>query len=426
MNELTSSQHHVSLSKNKNFILLLISQNLSAFGDWFRTIAAIGLIFEITGKAGNLSLLFISSMIPMILVSTFCSPLIDKYSRKVIMIGTDFLRLFIGLGFVVIVLFDLNLNIMYILLALNGACSGFYFPARSTIIPELINNEQLTRANSILATSFSSSMLLATGLGGLIAEILSVEYIFLIDAVTFLISGILIVFIKTSTKKVNSSINKTSSNTSYFQSINESFKIIKNKPIIQSGLWMLMTREFALSIINIIFSLYILSVVKEGNFGLGLAYLASGIGQIIGGITLAKYFKKKSLTVKFYKTWSTISLIMLGLLHCLSYQQPAFLMFLFFVVLANLWYSPIEVLYTTNIMTNVKEGMRGRVFATALSLSRSAHIIGFILVGIIGDVLSVSVIAWGVGAFLMFSGIVNRLLLSRQEDSSFITTSIES
>lgn len=123
--------------------------------------------------------------------------------------------------------------------------------------------------------------------------------------------------------------------------------------------------------------------------------LASGIGQIIGGITLAKYFKKKSLTVKFYKIWSTISLILLGLLHCLSYQQPAFLMFLFFVVLANLWYSPIEVLYTTNIMTNVKEDMRGRVFATASSLSRSAHIIGFILVGIIGDVLSVSVIAWG-------------------------------
>lgn len=75
-----------------------------------------------------------------------------------------------------------------------------------------------------------------------------------------------------------------------------------NKPIIQSSIWILISREFALSIVNVIFSLYILSVVQEGNLGLGLAYLASGLGQIIGGITLAKYFKKRELTVNFYKT----------------------------------------------------------------------------------------------------------------------------
>ena len=187
-----------------------------------------------------------------------------------------------------------------------------------------------------------------------------------------------------------------------------------------------MTREFALSIVNIIFSLYILSIVKEGNFGLGLAYLASGLGQIIGGVTLAKYFKKSTLTLKFYKTWSTVSLILLGVIHCLSYQQPIFIAFLILVVMANIWYSPIEVLYTTNIMTNVEDHLRGRVFAAALSVSRTAHIIGFVLVGVIGDILSVSTIAWGIGLFLVISGIVNRIILSRSKDSSFNTVSVES
>ncbi len=424
MSFITDSEQNVKLSNNRNFILLLISQNLSAFGDWFRTIAAIGLIYEITGKASSLSLLFISSMLPMIIVSTFFSPLIDKYSRKKIMLITDFLRLFIGLSFVLIVIYSLNLNLLYILLAINGICTGFYLPARSTIIPELVNGNHLTRANSILATCFSASMLLATGTGGVIADTLSVEYIFLIDAFTFLVSGMLILFIKSPTKKIISTEIKKP--TSYFQSINEGFKIIKSKPIIQSGLWILMTREFALSIVNIIFSLYILSIVKEGNFGLGLAYLASGLGQIIGGVTLAKYFKKSTLTLKFYKTWSTVSLILLGVIHCLSYQQPIFIAFLILVVMANIWYSPIEVLYTTNIMTNVEDHLRGRVFAAALSVSRTAHIIGFVLVGVIGDILSVSTIAWGIGLFLVISGIVNRIILSRSKDSSFNTVSVES
>ncbi|ASV70186.1 MULTISPECIES: MFS transporter [Cytobacillus] len=411
------------LLRNKNFILLLISQNLSAFGDWFRTIAAIGLIYKVTGSAANLSLLFISSMLPMILVSTLCSPLIDKYSRKTIMMISDFCRLIIGLSFVFIVVNDLNINYMYLLLAINGVCTGFYFPARSTIIPELVNINHLTRANSILATSFSTSMLIATGLGGVIGEVLAVEYIFLLDAITFLLSGILIVFIKTVKK---SSSNQNQPSQSYFQSITEGFKIIRSKPIIQSSIWILTSREFAISIVNIIFSLYILSVVQAGNLGLGLAYLASGLGQIIGGITLAKYFKNKQLSIKFYKTWSSISLILLGILHSLSYQQPYFIVFLILVVIANIWYSPIEVLYTTSIMTNVSEELRGRVFASAISLSRTAHILGFILVGIIGDILPVSTIAMGIGIFLITAGILNRVLLLRQKEHITQTSSLNS
>ena len=408
---------------NKSFILLLISQNLSAFGDWFRTIASIGLIYAVTGKAANLSFLFISSMIPMILVSTFCSPLIDKLSRKTIMIVTDYIRLFIGLGFVLIVINDLNINYMYLLLAMNGVCSGFYFPARSSIIPEIVDEKNLTRANSILATSFSTSMLIATGLGGVIGELLSVEYIFLIDAFTFLISGTLVIFIKTSSKRNTANSSRTS--ISYFGSIAEGFKIIKNKPVIQSSIWVLMSREFALSIVNVIFSLYILSVVKEGNLGLGLAYLASGLGQIIGGITLAKYFKKRELHISFYKKWSTLSLILLGVTHCISYQQPYFLLFLILVVIANIWYSPIEVLYTTNIMKNVTDDYRGRVFSSALALSRTAHILGFILVGILGDIYSVSTIAWGIGAFLVFAGVCNRTMLIKQQKKNLSTPSLD-
>lgn len=411
------------LFSNKSFILLLIGQNMSAFGDWFRTIASISLIYAMTGKAANLSLLFISSMLPMIIVSTFCSPLIDKLSRKKIMIVTDYIRLFVGLGFVLIVINDLNINFMYLLLAMNGICSGFYFPARSSIIPEIVEENNLTRANSILATSFSTSMLIATGLGGVIGEILSVEYIFLIDAFTFLISGTLIVFIEVSSKRNTGNASTTSK--SYFGSIAEGFNIIKKKPVIQSSIWILMSREFALSIVNVIFSLYILSVVKEGNLGLGLAYLASGLGQIIGGITLAKYFKKRELQISFYKKWSTLSLIFLGLLHCLSYQQPYFILFLILVVIANIWYSPIEVLYTTNIMMNVKDDYRGRVFSSALALSRTAHILGFILVGILGDIYSVSSIAWGIGAFLVLAGVCNRTMLIKQQKKRLSTTSLD-
>lgn len=88
-----------------------------------------------------------------------------------------------------------------------------------------------------------------------------------------------------------------------------------------------MSREFALSIVYVLFSLYILEVAREGNFGLGLGHTISGLGQIIGGITLARYFKKVKFSFQFYKKWSTLAIILLGVLHALSYQQTSFIDF---------------------------------------------------------------------------------------------------
>lgn len=113
-------------------------------------------------------------------------------------------------------------------------------------------------------------------------------------------------------------------------------------------------------------------------------------------------------------------------MHSLSYQQPYFIVFLILVIIANIWYSPIEVLYTTSVMKNVRDDLRGRVFASALSLSRTAHIMGFVLVGVLGDIFSVSTIALGIGAFLIIAGILNRLLLLRQKESSLQTASLDS
>lgn len=193
---MVSKKETTSLFKDQNFVCFFIGQNLSAFGDWFRTIATIGLIYELTGKATHLSILFICSMLPLILTSMLLSPIIDKFSYKKVVIFADVARFIIGLGFVLVVTMNVTPFILYLLLALNGAFSGIYLPARSSMIPEIIDKEQLSKGNSILATSFSASMLIATGLGGLVTEIWSISTIYLVDALTFLLSAMLLIPIK--------------------------------------------------------------------------------------------------------------------------------------------------------------------------------------------------------------------------------------
>lgn|GEM_PF-1726056 len=408
-----SDAQAVSKSKlfhNRNFLLLFAGQTLSGFGDWFRTILTIGLIYAWTGSAANLSLMFISSILPTVLVSTFVGPLIDRYSKRNIMIFADLCRVFIGCGFAILVTFQ-SIVWLYVLLAVNGAFNGFYLPARSALIPEIVEKEKLTQANSFLATTFSTVMLVATGVGGLVADVLSPQMIYLIDASTFLLSALTLVFLRPSQQ-----MQHRPSRESYTRQIREGVQEIRKSPKIQSAIWILMARETALSVVYVIFSIYILKIVQQGNFGLGLGHLFSGLGQIIGGLTLAAYFKRKSFSEKRYKIGSTVCLTLLGLFHSLSYQQDQFWVFLLLVAIANLWYSPIDILSSTSIMTYSQAETRGRIFAVSLALSRLLYLGGFLLVAVIGDIVPISVIALGLAAFLLIAAILNVWVASRQEE----------
>ncbi|WP_227496045.1 MFS transporter [Bacillus cereus] len=396
------------LWRDKNFLLLLFGQNLSAFGDWFRTVATIGLIYKLTGDATHISLLFICSILPTIVISMVFSPIIDRFSRRLLMIIADIARLCIGIGFVIVVSTNVSPYFLYLLLIINGSFSGLYLPARSSFIPEVIPQQSLTRANSILTTSFSAVMLISTGVGGLVTEILSIKMIYFIDAFTFLISAVCLMFIKISEKIESSKVKD-----SYFKQVSEGLLEIKNMPVLKSAIWVLVAREFALGIVYVIFSLYILEFFNAGNFGLGLGHMASGLGQIIGGATLVAFFKKKEFTLAYYRKWITLALLILGGLHCLSYQQDNFILFLIVVVLANLWYGPIEVLSSTSIMTYVNPEVRGRVFASSIALSRISYILAFILMMFIGDLVSIPTIAFGIGGFIIIASLINNKILSR-------------
>ncbi|MEH7776931.1 MFS transporter, partial [Bacillus altitudinis] len=104
----------------------------------------------------------------------------------------------------------------------------------------------------------------------------------------------------------------------------------------------------------------------------------------------------------------------------LSYQQTNFIGFLFVVLLANLLYSPVEVLYSTNIMTYASSHLRARVFSAGLALSRIFYISGFIIMAFIGDLIPIHVIAMCMAGLVILAGLMNNLLLlkEKQQDES--------
>lgn len=94
-----SVSYSALLKTNTNFKKLFYGQTLSVLGDWFHTIALVTFVYSITESPFMTALTFISKSLPQLLLSSFIGGVVDRFSKKKILIFTDILRgrIFIGI-----------------------------------------------------------------------------------------------------------------------------------------------------------------------------------------------------------------------------------------------------------------------------------------------------------------------------------------
>lgn len=176
---------------NTNFRRLWAGSVVSLLGDWFNTIALYVLVTELTGSPLALGGVFLTKMIPWALVSPLAGALTDRYSRRRLMIGADLVRAVVVLGFLLI---DTAAEVpwLYALIAAQVVLSAVFQPAKSAAIPNITTPRELLTANALLSATWSTMLAVGAALGGLAAEALGLEAVFLIDSATYLVSAVFI------------------------------------------------------------------------------------------------------------------------------------------------------------------------------------------------------------------------------------------
>ena len=94
INLFMSVSYSTLLKTNKNFNKLFYGQTLSVLGDWFHTVALLTFVYSITESPFMIALTFISKSLPQLLLSPFIGGIVDRFSKKNIMIFTDITREF--------------------------------------------------------------------------------------------------------------------------------------------------------------------------------------------------------------------------------------------------------------------------------------------------------------------------------------------
>ncbi len=284
---------------NTKFRYLWFGQIVSLLGDWFNLIAAAALIANLTESGAAVGGLFVVRMLSPFLVSPVAGVVADRYSRKRILITADIIRGLTVIGF----LFVREPEHVWIIYALSGvqlALSGFFFPARTSILADITEPEELGTANALSGTTWSVMLSFGAALGGLSSGILGIYPSFAIDAATFFVSAWLISRIDYQIPL--SALNTDKTIAGAIRQYREGLAYLKNRVnILIIALQKAATGLFVsgmFQVLQVYIATELFEIGTDGGISLGLMYAMMGVGTGVGPIVARRFHRRSRSTSK--------------------------------------------------------------------------------------------------------------------------------
>ena len=182
---------------NKDYILLLQANAVSTVGDLMYSVAIGYWVYEKTGSSGLMGIMSAISMVVTMFLSPFTGSIVDKVSRKGVMVGMDLMQGILMLAVGVLAFFD-KLNIPGVLAAAFLAAVGsvFYGPAVSTLMIDIIPHDDMVRGQSVHSGIMSSINMVGTAFSGAMVAFFGVPLIVVINGISNLYSAVSELFIR--------------------------------------------------------------------------------------------------------------------------------------------------------------------------------------------------------------------------------------
>jgi len=182
---------YLALLRNRNFSLLWTGQLISFFGDRLHQVA-LGVLVLQRATLLDVGLVFAATAVPSVFLGPLAGALVDRWNRRITMIVCDLAR---G-GLVLLVPLAINVHIALVyVIALAVATIGLLFrPAKTAIVPLIVDEHQLVAANSAASLNETLADLLGYPVAAAIVAALGalIGAAFVLDSATYAVSAILI------------------------------------------------------------------------------------------------------------------------------------------------------------------------------------------------------------------------------------------
>ena len=179
-----------SVLRLRDFRLLFAGQGISVLGDRMVAVALAFAVLELGGSASEVGLVLAALWGPLVLTVLAGGVVADRTSRRAVMVTADLVRIASqGTMAVLIITGGAEIWMLAALAGITGAATGFFNPASTGLLPEVVPADQLQPANALRATAVSGAEILGPLLAGVLVAAAGAGWAIAVDAATFAASA---------------------------------------------------------------------------------------------------------------------------------------------------------------------------------------------------------------------------------------------
>ena len=373
----------IKIFSKSQFSVLWWSGTLSSFGDWATLFASVALASYLGSEGGNSELTAVIPIVARIipaLMSSFAGILADRFNKKNVMIICDLSRMVIVLG----LFFTTTLIQLFLINFLSEIFSLIRQPSRESVVPEVVDNEYLVKANSLFTVGTYASLPLASLAFGVISDNSLIEgivsygngwngsVIFVIDSVTFLISSFLLLYLKTDSP--NKNIEKQSNVLGDLKEGLNYFLSVQELRTVTTSISLSLVGAGALFVLG---NTYLTESLKFTQSSFGFMIASFGFG-IIFTMVILSYFVTSFSRIPFF---IGLSMVITGLSLLFAFNSSEFSTILFFIFISGIGSGSVYLLTISYLQSTTDKNLRGRVFGNFYTIGRLSILLSLFISG---------------------------------------------
>ncbi|MEK4403582.1 MFS transporter [Sporosarcina sp. FSL K6-6792] len=390
--------------ENKNwkrkFIALYTGQFFSLLSSAAVQFSIIWWLTDTTGSPLVLALAGIAGFLPQALLGPFAGTIVDRHSRKVMMILAD---LIVALGSLFLFLWmyysEPNITLVILVLIVRSLATAFHMPAMQASVPLLAPKEHLTKVAGWGQMVSSMTNIAGPAVGVSLLAVSSLEWVLLFDVFGAIIACSVLLFIRIP------SVTRTEemATDNLIAEMKEGYHaIVKHRLVLKLTIVMIVVAVLFIPV-GTYFPLMVRNHFEKGVVEAGIVEIVFAIGLIVGasflGVLGDRFDKVKTMAAGMILMG--ISLFISGLL--LPSMFYVFVVMSFLVGLAGPLFSAPFYAF---IQAEIEPQLLGRVFSFVTSLSLLAAPIGLGLAGFFTELTNVAVFFSAAGLLIVLNAAV--------------------
>jgi len=376
------------LRRNGDFRAVFVAQIISFAGDWFATVAMLGLVIDRTGSDVAATAVIVVQTLPSFALSPLAGPAADRFDRRRLMVLVSLLQA----GAAGLFLVAVHGPVVFAFLAqgLIAAFGTFFAPASQAALPNLVEPDDLPLATVMMSSTWGAMLAVGAAIGGVFAIAFGRQAAFVADGVSFLLAAALIAAVRRPTQLAAPEGGRARMRP--LADTVETFRYARTNPVVAALLGSKLGFGLGGGAVGML-ALLATGPFHSGDTGTGLLLAARGVGVVAGPFVARRLLDRRALGPPGLN--GQIPGILLacgvaGLVYGAGYAvvgtAPILALAVGGVLLAHLGGGAQWTLSTYGIQAAVPDYIRGRVFAADFALVTVTMSLSLVASGLLAGV----------------------------------------